>query len=687
MHSSSFVSDFSFLPGGGEMGSLIRSYEWHATEAGPPEHWPPVLRTSLSIILHNKIPMMLCWGDRAICFYNEACASLLQRFNRHPFALGRESSQAWPEMWEVSAPKIEEILAGGEPLWEEHVTLAYGQAGPEQRMYLNCSYSPVFDEGGRPRGVLLSCIETTETVVMIEELYNSNEKAKLAIEAADLGVVEVDLVTEDVSISKRIEEIFGLPSGTERSAFLRQMHPDDLLVRSAAYERAYKEGRLEYESRVFQHNGAMRWIKLKGTVFTDANQKPLKMLAVVQDITEQKEFSSELTKQVKERTEDLELAHHALLASNAYLQDIINVFNSPLQVLEPVMENGEVKDFVYKLTNEAYAAYAGKQPGDLAGKRVSDIFPGYFETDSFRNIREVALTGAPKLWENHYVADGLNIYNEMGAVNMNGDVVVHMTDFTKLKQLQWELIRQNDELKRSNANLEEFAYAASHDLKEPIRKIQYFTGELRFQLGDRLDEGQQRSFERIANASKRMGHLIDDLLTYSHVSHRLPQKEAVDLGEKLERILEDYELAIRERDAQVEVGTMPVVEGHKRQLQQLFQNLLGNALKYSKPGVRPRIEVRATVTEEQGTVYHVISVSDNGIGFPQQYADKIFQMFTRLHGRSEYNGNGMGLSIAKKVAENHQGFIRVESEPGQGSTFKVYLPASDPDSLQLAGSR
>ncbi|RYG22472.1 MAG: GHKL domain-containing protein [Chitinophagaceae bacterium] len=134
------------------------------------------------------------------------------------------------------------------------------------------------------------------------------------------------------------------------------------------------------------------------------------------------------------------------------------------------------------------------------------------------------------------------------------------------------------------------------------------------------------------------------------------------------------ELDIAEKKAVIHVGKLPAVQGYRRQLQQLFQNLLSNALKYSKVEESPKIDITASVFTESGTTYHVILVKDNGIGFEQQYADKIFQMFSRLHGKAEYSGTGVGLSIVKKVVENHHGFIRVKSSPGVGSTFEIYLP-------------
>jgi light-regulated signal transduction histidine kinase (bacteriophytochrome) len=208
-----------------------------------------------------------------------------------------------------------------------------------------------------------------------------------------------------------------------------------------------------------------------------------------------------------------------------------------------------------------------------------------------------------------------------------------------------------------------------------VRKILVFTNQLKHQLHSHLDETQTRAFSRIEKAAERMGNLIDDLLLYSHVSHRPLEMESVDLNKKVKRVLEDLELDIDEKKAVISAEKLPVVKGYSRQLQQLFQNLISNALKYSRKDLPPRLDITAIEVTESGKGYHLIAVKDNGIGFEPKYADKIFQMFTRLHAQNEYSGTGVGLSIVKKVVENHNGFIQVESSPEKGSTFMIYLPA------------
>ncbi|MBE7170856.1 MAG: PAS domain-containing protein [Williamsia sp.] len=244
----------------------------------------------------------------------------------------------------------------------------------------------------------------------------------------------------------------------------------------------------------------------------------------------------------------------------------------------------------------------------------------------------------------------------------------------ELARVNEELTATNIELTRSNNNLEEFTHAVSHDLKEPIRKINFFSKQLGDLLIRNTLEAEGGLLTKIVQATQRMSNLIDDLLQYSHVSQRPQQIETVDLSQIVQGVSQELEFDIHQKGATIETRNLPVVQGYSTQLVQLFQNILSNALKYSKKEVPPHIIVSAGSVVEQGRHYHSIEVKDNGIGFDQQYAERIFQMFSRLHGRNEYSGTGVGLSIVKKILENHQGFIRAEGKPGEGSTFFIYLP-------------
>jgi light-regulated signal transduction histidine kinase (bacteriophytochrome) len=225
---------------------------------------------------------------------------------------------------------------------------------------------------------------------------------------------------------------------------------------------------------------------------------------------------------------------------------------------------------------------------------------------------------------------------------------------------------------------------ASHDLQEPLRKIQSFGDVLKNQYANELGTGKDY-IDRMQAAAKRMSVLIRDLLNYSRINTRQNKSAPVVLNDIIELLLTDMEVAIRETNARPEVGPLPVIEGDVTQLSQLFQNLLSNALKFRDPNRRPLIQVtcqRVTAADlpvsvqpsRAAAAYYRIDVVDNGIGFDEQYANRIFQVFQRLHSKSQYAGTGIGLAICEKVAANHGGGITARSQPGQGATFSVYFP-------------
>lgn len=301
-------------------------------------------------------------------------------------------------------------------------------------------------------------------------------------------------------------------------------------------------------------------------------------------------------------------------------------------------------------------------------------------------------------YEKQYIRpDGSRWWGLFAGKRMSeNECVEFVLDITLLKQAEEELERRvkqrtrelecaNQELERSNKSLQEFAYAASHDLKEPIRKIQLFIDRLHKGLSERLTPDETASFERIVNATKRMNLLINDLLSYSQVNMQDVDLQEVNLNEIINSVLTDLEVEIESKNAIIEIDNLFTMEGHPRQLQQVFHNVIGNSLKYSKPGVAPFIQIKCRRVNSQDvkthkvpfdTDYYLISISDNGIGFDQAYAEHIFSVFTRLHNTADFKGTGIGLSITRKVVENHKGFITAEGRMGEGATFNILLPAN-----------
>jgi len=240
-----------------------------------------------------------------------------------------------------------------------------------------------------------------------------------------------------------------------------------------------------------------------------------------------------------------------------------------------------------------------------------------------------------------------------------------------------QLIEYNEKLSRSNRELEDFAYVASHDLQEPLRKVTAFGDRLKAKYSEVLDETGRDYVERMQNAAGRMSVLINDLLTYSRVTTKTQPLAEVDLEKTTREVLEDLQVRIEELDATVDVGPLPCVRGDALQMRQLMQNLISNSLKFRKPDTPPVIRIYSRPADEDATdaaggdTAVEVVVEDNGIGFDEKYADQIFGMFQRLHGRGEYEGTGIGLAVCRKIAERHGVVLKAKSTAGGGSQFAI----------------
>jgi PAS domain S-box-containing protein len=262
--------------------------------------------------------------------------------------------------------------------------------------------------------------------------------------------------------------------------------------------------------------------------------------------------------------------------------------------------------------------------------------------------------------------------------------VVLLKDVTERREAAEALEHKADELARSNAELEQFAFVASHDLQEPLRKIRAFGDRLNMKCAAVLPADGADYLARMQNAAARMQTLIADLLTFSRVISRTEPFVEVDLGQVTREVLSDLEVRVEKVGATVTVGELPKIQADPMQMRQLLQNLIGNALKFQSPGVKPQVQIAARqiqLSDEYSSGAEAmceLTVKDNGIGFDEKYLEKIFAVFQRLHNRQEYEGTGIGLAVCRRIVDRHGGSITARSKPGTGATFVVQLPVKSP---------
>jgi PAS domain S-box-containing protein len=282
----------------------------------------------------------------------------------------------------------------------------------------------------------------------------------------------------------------------------------------------------------------------------------------------------------------------------------------------------------------------------------------------------------------------IKIISTYGKLIRNNDqeiekIIGTTRDVTELRRYERTLENKIAELNRSNRELEEFAYVASHDLQEPLRKISTFSQRLQLKFSDKLGDDGNLYISRVVAACENMRKLIDNLLEFSRISLNNPPPQQVNLSVILNNAMEDLDLTIAETNTSINVGQLPSIEAISSQMLQLFANILNNSIKFRKENTPLQINIHSRkFTALENETYNLppeipfflITVEDNGIGFEQQYADKIFQLFQRLEGKSEYPGTGIGLSICKKIVTNHKGLIFANAIPGKGATFSIILP-------------
>jgi PAS domain S-box-containing protein len=397
-------------------------------------------------------------------------------------------------------------------------------------------------------------------------------------------------------------------------------------------------------------------------------------------------FNHALEIKVNERTIELEQANIELKLKSEFEETIIDSSVDIIAVFD--------KELRYVTLNKYAREVYGLQEKNVIGKHILDVFPQIKTSAMYRNLQNTFQKGEMLLdhYYNSNVSDRVlqNYFIPLRDKDHNVyRVLVIGHDMTEISKAHEKLKLLNKELEKSNLDLEQFAFVASHDLQEPLRKIQTFSQLLNKNLDNK--EAVRNYLSKIISSAARMTELIRAVLNYSRLSNEKGAFEEVDLNEVVENITTDLELTIIERKANIGFGKLPVVYGNRLQLSQLFLNLISNSIKFSER--HPEISISSHIIDEREVKaangfknkhkYAEFTVKDNGIGFEQQYAEKIFTVFQRLHGKQEYPGTGIGLALCKKIVENHYGHISVSSVPSEGTVFTIVLPIN-PSDVEIA---
>lgn len=546
-----------------------------------------------------------------------------------------------------------QCVASGQPVECE---LYY--AGDGEERYIQSTAVALGD------GCVLTLRDVSEHRIREERLRASQLQLIRAQAIAHLGSWEWDPQTTELHWSDELYRIYGLTPGDPVSfeRYLSMVVPEDRAHIEAAVAEAleYKQP-FSFEERIRRTDGVERVLFSSGEVVVDDDGYML-VMGVCRDVTDMRRAEQQL-RESEQRFRQLA----------EQMTDLVGLHDA---------------DGTYVYASPSCERILGLAPHDLIGKKVVDML----HPDDRRRLVESEQHDEIAVPDDTAVrmqnADGEWVWLEFLTTILRADdgtIASYQTsarDVTERVVAQQEAARSSAVLAQRNRELQDFAYVASHDLQEPLRKIRAFADLLNDEYAQHLDEEGQLFLSRVKESAHRMSTLISDLLAYSRVSTHVKPYERIYLNDVVDEVVNDLEYLIRDVDGTVHVEGLPEVEAERTQMRQLIQNLIGNALKFRRPDVAPVVKVMGRIVDgalhPRGEVQRIaeVTVTDNGIGFNEKYLDRIFTPFQRLHSRKEYAGTGMGLAICRRIVERHGGTISATSRPGAGTTFIVRLPVS-----------
>jgi hypothetical protein len=531
-------------------------------------------------------------------------------------------------------------------------------------VWVNLTVSMARDREQRPEYFISIIQDINERKRAEQALQQSNERFKLINKATQDAVWDWDLVTNELYWNETVYTLFNYrPEEVAHTIdwWYQHVHSDDRERVVNGIHQAIDNGESSWwdEYQYECGDGSFKTVYDRGFILHNEDGKPLRMLGSMQDITERKQYLLSL----KENEERFRTLANSIsqLAWIANAEGWIYWYNQRWYdytgtTLEEMQGWGWQKvhhpDYVDSVVTFAQKAWTEEEAFELTFPlRRKDGIYRWFLTQTY----------PVKNSQGHIVQ----------WIGTNTDIHDQKTFTEKLEGLVAERTR---ELQRSNEDLQQFAHVASHDLKEPVRKIQTFSSRLENELKAIGTEKSKNYLHKIQNSAERMSQMIEGVLAYSTLNASEEQSQVINLNDVIKNIEGDLEVAIHQKQATIKNDVLPNIEGSEILIYQLFYNLINNSLKFSQPNVPPLISITCQVPDDKGNDAVKIIVSDNGIGFEQEYADHIFNSFTRLNSRDKFEGTGLGLALCKKIVERHKGTIQASGYVNRGASFTIAFP-------------
>jgi PAS domain S-box-containing protein len=536
--------------------------------------------------------------------------------------------------------------------------------------------SVISDENANVQRIIGVDIDITGIQKAEEELKESQHWLQETAIASPDSISVYDLQTKQpLYLNNCLSEWIGMSSdeltdlGNEGR--IKLVHPDDrlkLLHFNSKMAEASDGDVITMEYRVSTKDNELIWLRNRTKVFQrDIEGNVTHVLTVLQNVTEEVNLRNELKRRIQ------------------FAETILDNSTNRITVFD--------RDYRFVIWNKRCEEIHGVAKDKVIGKTIFEMFPGIENYSEFINAQERSMKGeyvyVPAI-QDGYTGAWLELFyvplkNDAGetyaVVNVMHDVSKYVRNSEELDALNKKLAAKNRELEQKNEEITGFAFVASHDMKEPLRKIHTFSDWLIETERDWLSEQGKTILEKINGSVKRMEQLIDDILVLTKIHSDTHREEDVDLNEVLIRVKEEMKEKMQKTGTVIDSQKLPVIKGNRHQLFYLFENLVSNAIKFQKPGSVPQVTITSEIVKggelqinEPCEEYMKLCFADNGFGFEQKYAKKIFQVFQRLHGKQEYGGTGIGLAICRKIMENHNGLINVTSEVGKGSVFNCFFP-------------